>query len=86
MDRLYPERLPTSTGRVALKPSASSAPGPSFAGIDLDLREGEVLGVAGMQGHGQRELFQALFGLGRPPAARSRSGQAADRSAAHARR
>jgi ribose transport system ATP-binding protein len=26
------------------------------------LREGEVLGVGGLQGHGQRELFQALFG------------------------
>jgi ribose transport system ATP-binding protein len=29
----------------------------------MDLREGEVMGVAGLQGHGQRELFQALFGV-----------------------
>ena len=28
----------------------------------LTLHEGEMLGVAGLQGHGQRELFLALFG------------------------
>jgi len=29
------------------------------------LHEGEILGVAGLQGHGQRELFLALFGAAR---------------------
>src|SRR4029079_5266839 len=33
--------------------------------VSFDLREGEVLGVGGLQGHGQRELFQALFGAAR---------------------
>src|SRR5262249_32010390 len=28
-------------------------------------RKGEVLGVAGLQGHGQRELFMSLFGAER---------------------
>jgi ribose transport system ATP-binding protein len=33
--------------------------------VSFALREGEVLGVAGLQGHGQRELFMALFGAER---------------------
>ena len=64
MDRLYPERLDTATGRLALK-LRDFGVGTKLDGIDLDLREGEVLGIAGLQGHGQRELFQALFGFGR---------------------
>ena len=33
--------------------------------VSFDLYQGEVLGVAGLQGHGQRELFLALFGISR---------------------
>jgi ribose transport system ATP-binding protein len=64
MDRLYPERRRTATDRVALKVRGLSV-GYRLVDIDLDLKEGEVLGVGGLQGHGQRELFQALFGVGR---------------------
>ncbi|WP_336800109.1 sugar ABC transporter ATP-binding protein [Kaistia sp. MMO-174] len=63
MDRLYPERKATSTGKVALGLRGFGVDH-RLSDIDLDLREGEVLGIAGMQGHGQRELFQALFGIG----------------------
>jgi ribose transport system ATP-binding protein len=63
MDRLYPERKKTSTDTVALGLRGFGGDH-RLTDIDLDLREGEVLGVAGMQGHGQRELFQALFGIG----------------------
>lgn len=31
-------------------------------GIDLDLRDGELLGLGGLQGQGQAELLMALFG------------------------
>ena len=64
MDRLYPERRPTATDRVALKVRGLSV-GQRLVDVDLDLKEGEVLGVGGLQGHGQRELFQSLFGIGR---------------------
>ncbi|NTU84361.1 MAG: ABC transporter ATP-binding protein [Chloroflexales bacterium] len=37
-------------------------------GVDLQVRAGEILGVAGVQGNGQTELVQALTGL-RPPEA-----------------
>lgn len=32
-------------------------------GVDLEVRSGEILGVAGVQGNGQRELVEALTGL-----------------------
>ena len=62
MERLYPERMPTATANIALR-TRDLAAGARLAGVDLDLHDGEVLGVAGLQGHGQRELFQALFGV-----------------------
>ncbi len=34
--------------------------------VALSLRSGEVLGIAGVDGSGQRELFQAILGLVRP--------------------
>ena len=63
LDRLYPERKGTSTDRIALKVRGLSV-GHRLQDASLDLREGEVLGVGGLQGHGQRELFQSLFGVG----------------------
>jgi general nucleoside transport system ATP-binding protein len=32
-------------------------------GVDLDVRAGEIVGIAGVQGNGQRELVEALTGL-----------------------
>ena len=36
--------------------------GPLLSDVSFDLWPGEVLGVAGLQGMGQRELFECLFG------------------------
>jgi len=35
----------------------------AVAGVSLDVRAGEVLGVAGVQGNGQTELVEAIMGL-----------------------
>ncbi len=39
-------------------------------GVDFEVRAGEVLGIAGVQGNGQSELVEAIMGL-RPPVAGS---------------
>lgn len=36
--------------------------GPNFSDIDLDLHEGEIVSVLGVQGSGREELGQAIFG------------------------
>jgi general nucleoside transport system ATP-binding protein len=38
--------------------------------VDLQVRAGEILGVAGVEGNGQRELAEALIGLRRPASGR----------------
>ena len=37
--------------------------GPGLHGIDLEVREGEIVGVAGVDGNGQTELVETLAGL-----------------------
>jgi ribose transport system ATP-binding protein len=65
LDRLYPERRPTATTHVALRVRDLTV-GHRLGGVDIDVLEGEVHGVAGLQGQGQRELFRSLFGVAKP--------------------
>lgn len=37
--------------------------GARLAGVSLDLHRGEILGIAGLQGMGQQDLFLACFGM-----------------------
>jgi ribose transport system ATP-binding protein len=60
--RLYPEKGQTVRDSVALRVRGLEL-GHRLRGIDLDLHEGEVLGVGGLQGQGQLELFLSLFGV-----------------------
>ncbi|MDX6618093.1 MAG: ribose transport system permease protein rbsA [Gaiellales bacterium] len=39
--------------------------GPRFHDVDLDVRPGEIVGLAGVEGNGQREFLRALAGLSR---------------------
>ncbi|MBA2595037.1 MAG: ABC transporter ATP-binding protein [Chloroflexia bacterium] len=38
----------------------------ALAGVDLQLRRGEILGICGVEGNGQTELIEVLSGLRRP--------------------
>ena len=63
------ERSPFSPGPVVLSVRAVDALSdrglPALRGVSLDVRAGEILGVAGVAGNGQSELAQALTGLRR---------------------
>lgn len=52
---------PKDFGDVVLK--VENASNQILTGINFELRKGEVLGVAGLQGSGRTELAQALFGV-----------------------
>ncbi|MBI3962251.1 MAG: ABC transporter ATP-binding protein [Deinococcus sp.] len=64
------ERSATVAGEVALEVSNLGARGEhgrwALSGVSFTLHRGEVLGVAGVEGNGQRELVEALTGLRRP--------------------
>jgi ribose transport system ATP-binding protein len=61
--RIFPERPPSHGSDVVLA-AHDLASGP-LRRADLELHRGEILGVAGLQDHGQRQLFRALFGAER---------------------
>jgi general nucleoside transport system ATP-binding protein len=50
---------------------------PAVKDVDLRLQAGEILGVAGVAGNGQRELTETIAGMRRPTAGRIRVGGAA---------
>jgi ABC-type uncharacterized transport system ATPase subunit len=61
-------------GEVALAVEDLSAPG--LRGVSLAVRAGEVLGVAGVEGNGQRPLAEVIAGVLAPTAGRVRVGGA----------
>ncbi len=59
--------LESKTQPAELLLSARQIPiGSYHSTVDLDVCKGEIIGVAGLQGHGQSDLVQALFGLHGP--------------------
>ncbi len=70
-----PERLapPAPPGDEVVLEARGLALGP-LRGVALAVRAGEIVGVAGVEGNGQRELAQAIAGLARPEAGAIRVG------------
>src|SRR5262249_32028619 len=61
IDRIYPDLPPVpADAQVGLEVRDLASPGVN--GFSLELRRGEILGIGGLAGQGQRELFMALFG------------------------
>ncbi len=64
LERFFPTSLPHQRVRdeTVCEARGLSAP-PDLHEIDLDVRAGEIVGIAGLEGQGQGTLFRALFGL-----------------------
>lgn len=60
LDRTFPEKAQT-VGREGLK--VRGLTGSGFTDVSFAVREGEILGFAGIDGNGQREVMRALAGL-----------------------
>jgi ABC-type sugar transport system ATPase subunit len=66
LERAAHEQAPHEVGgEVVLRTRALSLPG-AFSGVDLVVRAGEIVGLAGLVGAGRTELLESLFGLHRP--------------------
>lgn len=59
-------RFPEKAGDLDLAPAlleVEGLTGSTFAAVGLTVREGEILGLAGIEGQGQREFLRSLAGL-----------------------
>jgi ribose transport system ATP-binding protein len=61
LDQLFPPRSDHARGEVVLRATGLSS-GHLLKSVDLEVRAGEILGVGGLQGQGQLQLFLRLFG------------------------
>jgi len=68
--KLRPDKLPAEPGEVALDVQDLTVIGDrGLVAIDhlsLEVRRGEILGIAGVSGNGQRELAETIAGLRKP--------------------
>ena len=64
------ERHEVETGAALLLVEGLSARGARqrVTGLDLEVRSGEIVGIAGVDGNGQRELVEAVTGIRAPDA------------------
>lgn len=59
---VYPPKPPAAPAAPPVLEARSLAVGKAHRDVSLSLRKGQLLGVGGLQGMGQRELFMGLFG------------------------
>jgi ribose transport system ATP-binding protein len=61
-DQVFPPKVGAPAGSQPLL-RVSGLSGPRFHDVDLEVRPGEIVGLAGVDGNGQREFLRALAGL-----------------------
>jgi ABC-type sugar transport system ATPase subunit/ribose/xylose/arabinose/galactoside ABC-type transport system permease subunit len=63
LEAVFPDKLAAGgAGKPVL--SVSELSGKNFDDVSLEIAEGEIIGIAGVAGNGQREFVRALAGLG----------------------
>ncbi|MDW5596938.1 sugar ABC transporter ATP-binding protein [Conexibacter stalactiti] len=62
VERIYPPKAPAARDAEVVCELRSFGAPPRLQPLDLKLRHGELVGVGGLDGQGQAELFGALFG------------------------
>ena len=61
LSQLFPPKQGKHTGECVLDVAALTVP-PKVRDVSLSLHRGEVLGLGGLEGHGQKELLLTIFG------------------------
>ncbi|HEY4347468.1 MAG TPA: sugar ABC transporter ATP-binding protein [Gaiellaceae bacterium] len=74
----FPER-PAPDGEAEVALAVSGLYGERFGPIDLAVRQGEIVGIAGAEGNGQVQFLRALAGIERASGASSCQGRELDR-------
>ena len=68
--KLTPDKLEAEPGEIALEVKDLTVMGDrdlvAVEGLNLSVRRGEILGIAGVSGNGQRELAETIAGLRKP--------------------
>ncbi|MBT9384320.1 ATP-binding cassette domain-containing protein [Pseudooceanicola sp. CBS1P-1] len=62
LGQVFPSKTPADADAAPLF-EVSGLSGPGFRDVSLQIRPGEILGLAGVEGQGQREVMRALAGL-----------------------
>lgn len=60
------ERVEKGEVLLTLREVSAHPPGVPLKGISFEIRSGEILGIAGVEGNGQSELAEVLVGLRKP--------------------
>lgn len=63
LEQTFPPRPDAATLGAPVLGVRDLAVGAKLSGVGLDLHKGEILGIAGLQGMGQQDLFLACFGM-----------------------
>ena len=61
LEQVFPEKGETVNGAAVLE--AEDVSGPGFSNVSLVVHGGEIVGLTGVEGQGQREFVRALAGL-----------------------